>query len=92
MAYSKILAFDEWTADARHTAQTEQAVQMVNCSNWCQLAWLTTDDDTPPEIRPGDAPKIGVGRHDAVVLRAGERLWLAYPGMLADGARVTLQF
>jgi len=92
MAFRKILTHAHWHSEARYEATSEQEIQMVNCSRTCQLAWITTDDDTIPDLSPYEAAKVAVGGQDSLVLKPGERLWLAYPGLGPNLANVTLQY
>ncbi len=92
MAFRKISSRAHWHPEARYTADVEQEIQIVNCSPLGQLAWITTDDDTIPDLSPYEAAKVAVGGQDNLVLKAGERLWLAYPSLGPDTANVTLQY
>ncbi len=92
MAFRKILSHSHWHSQARYAAEDEQEIQMVNCSRLGQLAWITTDDDTIPDLSPYEAAKVAVGEQGSLVLKPGERLWLAYPSLGPDTANVTLQY
>lgn len=66
----------QWSAEARYTAPGDVDVLISNAGG-DTAHFDVTADDTAPAITVGQGHPVQPGTSRAMVLKAGERLWLA---------------
>lgn len=91
MAYQSLTATADWPATPQYTAAAEIEVELINPTT-TPVKWITTDDDTVPALAETDASQLLSSDSRSVILKAGERLWLAAPGLRAGSTPITLHY